>query len=106
MKFSCSAKRVQTDFAGITVARHFFTNPKKTAFLKAVNTYYHINNKTNYAAKRSFEVSAKTRLPFNASSIISLTAEASGLTSIRAQARRCLMMPSVAISNESPVNFE
>lgn len=51
-------------------------------------------------------VSAKTRRPFKASSMISLTADVSGLTSIRSHARRCRMIPSVAISSATPVNFE
>src|SRR3954447_10231016 len=38
--------------------------------------------------------------------MISRTAEASGLTSIRAQALRCLIIPSEAISKASPVNFD
>jgi hypothetical protein len=35
--------------------------------------------------------------------MISRTAEASGLTSMRAQALKCLMIPSAAISTASPL---
>src|SRR3954452_649315 len=38
--------------------------------------------------------------------MISRTAEASGLTSIRAQALRCLIIPSEAISRASPANLD
>ena len=61
---------------------------------------------SNYAARGCSVVSAKTRRPFNASSMISRTAEVSGLTSIRSQARRCRKIPSVAISRATPVSFE
>jgi hypothetical protein len=60
----------------------------------------------SYAAWVCSAVSANTRRPFSASSMISLTAEVSGFTSMRSHARRWRMIPWVAISRATPVSFE
>jgi hypothetical protein len=87
--------------------KSFILRPKKEAAVQspAVSRKSPGLAKGHAALVRSL-VSAKTRRPFSASSIISRTAEVSGLTSMRSQAPKCRKMPSVAMSKAVPMSFE
>jgi hypothetical protein len=82
-----------------------FAKIKETDPLGAVSLVMN-DWKSSYAARGCSVLSAYTRLPFKASSMISRTADVSGFTSMRSQARKCLRIPSVAISTARPVSFE
>ena len=92
----------------IYVNRGVNLNQDKQKEIAHEGDLFEINRDKAYAARVWCWslVSANTRRPLRASSIISRTAEVSGLTSIRSHAFKCLTMPSVAISSARPLSFE